>query len=225
MTIAPSENSSRDVNHANGSPDSRVIGGRYQVLRLLKNGNDTETILASDLTHGTTVVVKTAVAESFSATVRMRLEHEAQVLAQIKNGLFTPLLDYGTAGDQVYLVMPFIPGITLQARLRHGPLSVMDTITLGRALLTALGAAHVHDVLHRDVKPANVMVDEVTPLCQATLIDFGLARSANLDASIRDQWAGTAQYLSSAAADRPQGQPRLAPGLRPQEGARWQFVQ
>ena len=200
MTIAPAENSYTDVNQANGSSDRRVIGGRYQVLRLLKNGDDTETILATDLTHGTTVVVKTAIAESFSATVRMRLEHEAHVLAQIKNGPFTPLLDYGAAGDQVYLVMPFIPGITLQARLRHGPLSVMDTMTLGRALLAALGAAHVHNVLHRDVKPANVMVDEATPLRQATLIDFGLARSTNLDASIRDHWAGTAQYLSPEGA-------------------------
>ena len=55
-------------------------------------------------------------------------------------------------------------------------------------------------VLHRDVKPANVIVEEGIPLHKATLIDFGLARSANLDASIRDQWAGTAQYLSPEGA-------------------------
>src|SRR5437773_5478060 len=103
----------------------------------------------------------------------MRLEHEAHVLAQIKNERFPPLLDHGAAGEQVYLVMPFIPGITLQARLRQGPLSLSDTLTLGRALLTALGTAHFHDVLHRDVKPANLMVDEESPLRQATLIDFG----------------------------------------------------
>ena len=154
----------------------------------------------SDLTHDTTVVIKTAAAASFSASVRMRLEHEAHVLSQVKNGLFAPLLDFGSEGDQVYLVMPFIPGITLQARLRQGPLSVMEAITLGRALLTALSAAHAHDVLHRDVKPANVIVNEGTPLREATLIDFGLARTANLDASIRDQWVGTAQYLSPEGA-------------------------
>ena len=111
-----------------------MIGGRYQVLRMLKSGMTRETLLATDLTRGTTVVIKTAAAASFSATVRMRLEHEAHVLSQIKNGLFTPLLDYGSAGDQVYLVMPFIPGVTLQARLRQGPLDVPDAITLGRAL-------------------------------------------------------------------------------------------
>jgi two-component system sensor kinase len=200
MTIAPAMNLSADASHVNGSPERRVFGGRYQVLRTLKNGDDTETLLATDTSRGTTVVIKTAAAAAFSATVRMRLEHEAHVLAQIRNGPFTPLLDHGTVGDQVFLVMPFIPGVTLQARLHHGPLTVMEAITLGRSLLTALGVVHGRGVLHRDVKPANVIVDEGTPLREATLIDFGLARSANLDAAIRDQWAGTAQYLSPEGA-------------------------
>ena len=185
---------------ANGSPDPRVIGGRYQVLRQLKHGEDTETLLATDLTHGATVVIKTAAVASLSASARMRLEHEAHVLSQIRSGLFAPLLDSGSEGNQVYLVMPFIPGITLQSRLRQGPLPVMDTVTLGRALLTALSAAHAREVLHRDVKPANVIVNEGTPLREATLIDFGLARSTELDSSIRDQWVGTAQYLSPEGA-------------------------
>ncbi|MEO1983925.1 MAG: serine/threonine protein kinase, partial [Fuerstiella sp.] len=60
-----------------------------------------------------------------------------------------------------------------------------DTIMLARALLTSLSAAHGHEVLHRDVKPANVIVNEGTPLRKATLIDFGLARTNRLDASTR----------------------------------------
>lgn len=200
MSIAPSPRLSADVIETNGSPDRRLIGDRYQVVHTLKSGEDTETFLASDLTRDRKVVIKTAVASSFSASARMRLEHEAGVLSQIKNGLSAPLLDSGTDGDQVYLVMPFIPGITLQSRLRQGSLPVMDTITLGRALLTSLSVAHGQDVLHRDVKPANVIVNEGTPLREATLIDFGLARSHNLDASIRDHWVGTAQYLSPEGA-------------------------
>jgi two-component system sensor kinase len=200
MTIASFQGLSPEIPLADGLPDRRILGGRYQVLRLLKNGHDTETLLAADLTRGNSVVIKTVAHASFSATARMRLEHEAHVLAQIKHGPFTPLLDHGSTADQVYLVMPFIPGITLQARLRQGPLSVMDAIMLGRALLTALDAAHARGVLHRDVKPANVIVDETSPLREATLIDFGLALSTNLDASIRDQWVGTAQYLSPEGA-------------------------
>ncbi|MCH8147608.1 MAG: AAA family ATPase [Planctomycetes bacterium] len=198
MTIVPSQSLSDDVVDANG--DRRVIGGRYQVLRQLKSGHDTEALLAFDPSADTNVVIKTAAASSFSASARMRLEHEAHVLSQVKNGQFAPVLDYGSEDDQVYLVMPFIPGITLQARLQQGPLSVMDAITLGHALLTALSEVHAHDVLHRDVKPTNVIVNEGIPLREATLIDFGLARSTRLDASIRDQWVGTAQYLSPEGA-------------------------
>jgi two-component system sensor kinase len=188
-------------NNGEQPADPRVLGKRYQVLQILKGDHDTETLLASDLTDGSTVVIKTKAAKSFSATARMRLEHEAYVLSHLKNGQgSSPLLDYGSADDQVYLVMPFIPGITLQAHLRQGALTIPDSITVGRALLTALSKAHAQGVLHRDVKPANIIVAEGTPLREATLIDFGLARSDKLDPSIRDQWAGTAQYLSPEGA-------------------------
>src|SRR5436190_5833523 len=149
-----------DTDLDGGLLPERVIGNRYRVLRPLKKGQGTETWLATDLTQGSTVVIKTAVATLFSASARMRIEHEAHVLSRLKNGQFEPLLDFGADGDQVYLVMPFIPGITLQARLRQGPLSIMETLTVGRALLSALGRAHALEVLHRDVKPANLIVDE-----------------------------------------------------------------
>ena len=111
MAIAPSQ---RLPTETTGSQSRRVIGGRYLVLRQLKTGDDTETLLASDLKRNESVVVKTAAAAAFSASARMRLEHEAHVLSQIKNGRSAPLLDSGAEGDQVYLVLPFVPGITLQ---------------------------------------------------------------------------------------------------------------
>ncbi|HQX50144.1 MAG TPA: protein kinase, partial [Planctomycetaceae bacterium] len=197
MTVNPSQLPPAE---AITSPKSRVIGGRYRVQRQLKTRVDTETLLALDQTNGQQVVVKTTAATLFSASVRMRLEHEAHVLSKIQKGRFAPLLDYGTEDDQVYLVMPFIPGITLQARLKQGALSVRDTIQVGRAILTALSAAHASDVLHRDVRPANIIVNEESDLHEATLIDFGLAHSAGLDARILHKWVGTAQYLSPEAA-------------------------
>ncbi len=132
---ASSQHSSDDVVAAHGSQDGRVIGGRYHVLRRLKQGHNTESFVASDLSGGTSVVVRTANALSFSASARMRFEHEADVLSQSGNGGFAPLLDYGSEKDQVYLVMPFVPGITLQQRLRQGPLGLMEAIMVGRALL------------------------------------------------------------------------------------------
>src|SRR5712691_162805 len=98
MSVAPITHQVAGADYAYGLPDRRVFGGRYQFLHALKKGDDTETMLASDLTHGTNVVIKTAAAAAFSATARMRLEHEAHVLSQIKNGLFSPLLDHGFTG-------------------------------------------------------------------------------------------------------------------------------
>ncbi|MCA9122791.1 MAG: response regulator [Planctomycetaceae bacterium] len=180
--------------------DSRVIGGRYRTVRLLKKGNDTRAFLASDATAGTSVVVKTAAASSFSASARMRLEHEAQVLSQVGDGVFAPLLDFGFADDEVYLVMPYVPGVTLQSRLKRGPLTVLDSIMVGQALLASLSEAHAHDILHRDIKPANVIVNDGDALRDVTLIDFGLVRSTRTDESLRDHWVGTAQYLSPEVA-------------------------
>jgi len=197
MTTNPSQHPPAETI---ASPNSRVIGGRYRVQRQLKTRVDTETLLALDQTNGQQVVVKTTAAELFSASVRMRLEHEAHILSKVQKGWFAPLLDYGSEDDQVYLVMPFISGITLQTRLKQGALSVQEAIQVGRAILTALSAAHASDVLHRDVRPANIIVNEGSDLHEATLIDFGLAHSAGLDARILHKWVGTAQYLSPEAA-------------------------
>ena len=191
---------SSSATRASVSQDSRVIGGRYQVLRRLKSGDDTETLLATDPAHDNRVVIKTALATSLSASVRMRLEHEAHVLSQFRNGASAPLLAFGSEGDLVYVVMPFILGITLQERLRQDALSVIDTIALGISILKDLSTAHAVHVLHRDVKPANVMVNQGIPLREATLTDFGLAHSSNLNASIQDEWVGNVKYLSPEAA-------------------------
>ena len=79
-----------------------------------------------------------------------------------------------------YLVQPFVPGVTLQHRLAQGPLSVASSLRVGIDLLSVLQHAHDQGILHRDVKPANVIVDEQEPVAQAVLIDFGFARSASL---------------------------------------------
>jgi PAS domain S-box-containing protein len=192
----------------------RLFHARYRVVRPLKTSQGIETLLAHDELTGEQVVIKAVCGESFSLAVRMRLEHEAQVLRQIRSPWCAPLLHLGREDDRLYLVLPFLPGVTLEQRLRRGPLSVADTLTVGRSLLGALGDAHEYGVLHRDLKPANIIVDcgpacstapgqlhttrpgEDGPLERATLIDFGLARSACLDASIRDQPVGTARYMS-----------------------------
>jgi len=177
-----------------------VIAGRYQVLRILRTGDGSETLLASDLAHDVLVVIKAAPASALSASARMRWEHEAQVLSQIRVGALPPVLDFGSERDSLYLVRPFVSGVTLEARLRQGPLAVLDALTVGQALLTALDAAHARHLQHRNVRPGNLIVDEGSPLRDATLVDFCFARAATADSGLRDDWVGTAQYLSPEAA-------------------------
>ncbi len=173
-----------------------VLGDRFRAVRSLKRGRHTETMLATDMTTGESVVIKTADADSISTGAHMRLEHEAGVLQHISSRSFAPVLHLGHANGLLYLVTPFVPGRTLAARLERGPLSLAETLTVGHGLMVALQEAHEHGVLHRDVKPANIVIDEQEPLTQTTLIDFGLARSLWLDTTIRDQPVGTARYMS-----------------------------
>jgi two-component system sensor kinase len=176
--------------------EARVFHDRYRVLRPLKKANGVETLLGRDLIDNELVVIKVASSESLSSAARVRLEHEAQVLREIRSPWFAPLLHLGREDDLLYMVLPFLAGVSLEERLRRGPLSVADTLTVGRCLMTALQEAHGHGVLHRDLKPGNVIVDEGDPLRRATIIDFGLARSGRLDASLRDQPVGTARYMA-----------------------------
>ena len=173
-----------------------MIAERYLVERTLKAGDAVETLLARDVPQGRQVVVKRARAESVSAAAQMRLEHEAQILRRIASTTFAPLVGFGREDGTIYLVMPFIPGITLRERLDSGRLSVPEALTVGTRILGALHEAHGHGVLHRDVKPGNVIVDEHSPIETATLIDFGLATSAGPALAVQQRWAGTARYVS-----------------------------
>src|SRR5206468_11439061 len=92
----------------------------------------------------------------------------------------------------------FVAGGTIENRRRRGPLAVEQAIEVGCCVLAALEEAHEHGVLHRDVKPANVILAPDPALGEpaATLIDFGLARSARIDASVRDEPVGSVRYVS-----------------------------
>ncbi|HVT56992.1 MAG TPA: ATP-binding protein [Thermoanaerobaculia bacterium] len=156
-----------------------------------------ETLLAEDLLgDGRQAILKVSALASAGVTEQRRVLHEAEVLRTLHSASIAPLLAAGREGDLFYVALPLVPGVTLASRLSQSPLSVEETLAVGRSLLEALEEAHEHGVLHRDVKPANVIVSAAGPVERATLIDFGLAASGLLDASIRTQRAGTARYMS-----------------------------
>jgi len=184
------------ANAVPGEPlPGRRLGNRFELVQRLKVGRGISTWLGSDLRTGGRVVIKVTSTSSMVPTARQRLEHEATVLSELRSSFLTPLLHLGVSGDFLYLVTSYIPGETLEERLTRGSLTLSEVLTLGQCVLAALAEAHRHGVLHRDVKPSNIIVDG-HPLERATLVDFGLSRSERLDPSLRDLPVGTARYLS-----------------------------
>jgi serine/threonine-protein kinase len=145
---------------------------------------------------GTDVVVKMLRPErSDDPVARARFEREAQLARRIDSRHVVPVLELGEKDGQTYLVLPFYPGGSLAWRLRElGPLTSDETVALAAQLGRGLDALHACEILHRDVKPANVLLDAqgVAALC-----DFGLARLPGSTRLTEDgRIVGTPHYLA-----------------------------
>src|SRR5690349_3674587 len=116
----------------------RRLGNRFELTQRIKQGRGIVTWLGADLHTGARLVIKTTAAHSLVPTARQRLEHEARVLGSLNNPHLAPLLHFGTGGELLFLVTPFVPGRSLQERLASGTLSVTEALTLGQGVLSAL---------------------------------------------------------------------------------------
>src|SRR5258708_26815489 len=124
-----------------------------------------------------------------------RFQREAQIVAKLEHPSIVPIYDYNEHNGEPYLVMKFIEGETLKGHLARKPLTLDETIKIMTAVAQALTYAHEQGVLHRDVKPSNILLEKgVTPY----LADFGLSRLASAGASTlsQDMMLGTPQYIS-----------------------------
>jgi serine/threonine-protein kinase len=131
-----------------------------------------------------------------SGAARQRFAREAQAAAAIMHPNVMPILAVNSGGSLPYLVMPYVVCESLQQRLdRDGPLSVVDVLRIGVQVGRGLAAAHAQGLIHRDVKPANILLEK--GVNRALLTDFGLARAAD-DASLTRSGviAGTPQFMS-----------------------------
>ncbi len=124
-----------------------------------------------------------------------RFEREAKVVAKLEHPNIVPIYDFSEHAGQPYLVMKFIEGETLKARLAKGPLKKDEALRIVQAVANALTYAHKHGYLHRDVKPSNILL---APEGDIYLADFGLARIAEAGASTLsgDMLMGTPHYIS-----------------------------
>jgi serine/threonine protein kinase len=125
------------------------------------------------------------------------LEHfagEARALARLTHNGILPMYEYGEAHGAPYIVMPVMSGGSLAERIKAGPLSLSETVRVLAPIAESLDFAHQHNVLHRDVKPSNILFDDND---NAVLADFGLAKLLESDSrSSVGQISGTPAYMS-----------------------------
>lgn len=131
-----------------------------------------------------------------SGAARKRFVREAQAAAGVVHPNVMPIHTVEPAGLLPYLVMPFVPGETLQDRIdREGPLRITEILRISKQIAEALAAANAQGIIHRDVKPGNVLLEKGVE--RAVLADFGLARTID-DATVTQYGAiaGTPAYMS-----------------------------
>jgi Tol biopolymer transport system component len=151
--------------------------GPYEILAPLGAGGMGEVYRARDTRLGRDVAVKVLPEHlSSNSEVRARFEREAKTVSSLNHPYICTLFDIGREGDTDYLVMELVEGETLAARLTKGPLPAADVLKLGAQVADALDRAHRAGVVHRDLKPGNIMLTK----SGAKLMDFGLARATGL---------------------------------------------
>lgn len=170
--------------------------GRYQVERLLGEGGFGRTYLALDQQMKRKVVLKAASAGS--PVEARRIMREARLLGRIAHPNIVTIYDVEVVGDSCFLVMEYLEGGSLSDRLKMGPMTLAKSLPIMDEVLQALGAAHAEGIVHRDVKPANILL---TRSGRAKLADFGVARmepgSGTLSgASFHDGHAGSLLFMS-----------------------------
>ena len=193
-------------------PGTRL--GPYEIVELRGKGGMGEVYRARDTRLDRDVAIKVLPAElSEDETYRKRLEREAKTISQLQHPNVCTLHDIGFEGATQYLVMEYLEGETLEDRLRQGPLPVDDLLRIGAEIAEAIDAAHKKGVVHRDLKPGNVMLTDGS----VKVLDFGLARDflSPVDAidtqaatvpaiTLQGQLVGTMPYM---APEQLQGQP------------------
>jgi serine/threonine protein kinase/Tfp pilus assembly protein PilF len=173
-----------------------ALAGRYHIEREIGRGGMATVYLADDVKHHRNVAVKVLHSDLASSISSDRFLREVEVVASLNHPRILPLYDSGDANGFLFYVMPFIQGESLRVRMdREKQLSIDEALIIARQVASALGYAHARDVIHRDVKPENIMLHEG----EAMVADFGIAlvlSTANDRITERGYVVGTPAYMS-----------------------------
>jgi beta-lactam-binding protein with PASTA domain/tRNA A-37 threonylcarbamoyl transferase component Bud32 len=184
---------------------SEVFSDRYELVRHIARGGMAQVYLAQDLLLDRPVAIKVLFPElSSDPSFVERFRREAQAAANLSHANIVSIYDWGQGEHTYFIVMEYIDGQTLSALIRQGPLSPQRAASIGADIANALDFAHRRGVIHRDVKPGNVLIDQTG---QVKVADFGIARAVSHASEGLTQTGavmGTATYFSPEQA---QGQP------------------
>jgi tetratricopeptide (TPR) repeat protein len=151
----------------------RTLGNAYTLERELGGGGMSQVFVAEETALGRKVVVKVLPPGRTGDVNIERFKREIQVAARLQHAHIVPVLTAGETNGLPYYTMPFVDGESLRARLAKGPLSTTETVNILRDVARALAYAHERGVVHRDIKPDNVMLSGGS----AVVTDFGIAKA------------------------------------------------
>jgi len=150
------------------------LGTQYRLERELGGGGMSRVFLAEETALGRRVVIKLLPPELAAVLSADRFQREVRLAAALQHPHIVPLLSAGSAGDILYYTMPFVEGESLRARLsREGELPVPEAVRLLREVVDALAYAHRQGIVHRDIKPDNILLSQH----HAVVTDFGIAKA------------------------------------------------
>ena len=173
----------------------QVLGGRYTVQDKIGTGGMATVYRGVDNVLSRAVAIKTMLPQyAADDTFAARFKQEAQAAAALQSPYIVSIFDWGKDGDTYYIVMEYLRGTDLKSGIRtHGPLECKKVAQIGSQIASALTVAHRHDIIHRDIKPQNIMVQ---PDGNIKVMDFGIARAKNSHLTTDNNVLGTAHYVS-----------------------------
>ena len=176
MSLASENRTTRAPGDLAAPEASQIVAGRFALRIPLDESKTGRSYLATDLQTGAEVVAKRTLEAELTTGALMRLGYEASALAHVVSPWFAPVLFAGRELDSFWLITRYAPGRSLGARLAEGPLTIDESIAIGRALFSALRDLHAERILHRGVRPSNVITPDAECVDSAILVDFGPIR-------------------------------------------------